>query len=303
MSSPLRAPRRALRAFVPARPVGALRQLALTVLVPGSLAAQGAARPAAPASDGLAGNVVAVTAHDFFYVAPNPLPAGVTTFRLKNMGPDLHHMWVVRLDEGYAYSDFSDALRSGRVSQPWAKGMGGPETPEVGGEAIVTMDLSPGRYVLACMLPASDGSSHMSKGMFMPLTVTAARTAARPLPRMGAAIVLSNSGARASEGITAGRRTIRVASNADSLTGVRIGLLMPGKSLADVEAWIAAGAKERTAPPVRLQGGVAALAKGEENYVTIAFQRGTYVLLPMEFAGISNDFQYARGKAALLKVN
>ncbi|MCU0635842.1 MAG: hypothetical protein MUE41_13285, partial [Gemmatimonadaceae bacterium] len=183
--------------------------LAVGSLLHHPLAAQGAAaRPAnAPASATLAGNVITITAHDFFYVAPNPLPSGVTTFRLRNMGPDLHHVWIVKLDEGYAYSDFSDALRSGRVSQPWAKGLGGPETPEVGGEAIVTVDLAPGRYVLACMLPSTDGASHMSKGMFMPLTVTPSRTATRPLPRMGAAIVLSNTGARASEGLVAGLRT------------------------------------------------------------------------------------------------
>ncbi|MCU0649180.1 MAG: hypothetical protein MUF00_14365 [Gemmatimonadaceae bacterium] len=261
------------------------------------------ARPTpGPAAGTLAGNVITVTAHDYFYVAPNPLPSGVTTIRLRNMGPDLHHLWIVKLDEGYAYSDFSDALRSGRVSQPWAKGLGGPETPEVGGEAIVTLDLAPGRYVMACMLPSTDGASHMSKGMFMPLTVTAAKTPSRPLPNMGAAIVLSNTGARASEGLVAGLRTIRVASNADSLTGVRIGLLMPGKTLADVESWIATGGKDRTAPPVRLVGGVAALAKGEENFVVLALQRGQYALMPMEFAGISNDFTYARGKASLLTV-
>lgn len=268
-------------------------------------AAVAQAQPArATPTTGLSGNVITITAHDFFYVAPNPLPAGVTTFRLKNMGPDLHHVWIVRLDEGYAYSDFSDALRSGRVSQPWARGMGGPETPEVGGESIVTVDLAPGRYVLACMLPSVDGASHMSKGMFQPLTVTAARPGTRNmLPKSGAAIVLSNSGARASEGISAGRRTIRVASNADSLTGVRIGLLMPGKSQADVESWIAGGAKDRATPPVRLVGGVAALAKGEENFIELALQRGTYVLMPMEFSGISNDFTYARSKLSLLKVN
>jgi hypothetical protein len=281
------------------------RLLAL-VLLAGAPMTEATSQPArAPATAGtLAGNVVTITAHDFFYVAPNPLPAGVTTFRLKNLGPDLHHVWIVRLDEGYAYSDFSDALRAGRVSQPWAHGMGGPETPEVGAESVVTVDLPAGRYVLACMLPSADGASHMSKGMFQPLTVTPSRAGPRPLlPRSGAAIVLSNSGARASEGITAGRRTIRVASNADSLTGVRIGLLMPGKSQADVEAWIAAGAKDRTNPPVRLVGGVAALAKGEENFVELALQRGTYVLMPMEFTGISNDFAYARSKISLLKVN
>jgi hypothetical protein len=270
-----------------------------------SLATTGQSQPARQAPGaGLAGNVITITAHDFFYVAPNPLPAGVTTFRLRNLGPDLHHVWIVRLDEGYAYSDFSDALRSGRVSQPWARGMGGPETPEVGGESIVTVDLAPGRYVLACMLPSVDGASHMSKGMFQPLTVTAAKAGARNmLPKSGAAIVLSNTGARASEGISAGRRTIRVASNADSLTGVRIGLLMPGRSQADVESWISSGAKDRANPPVRLVGGVAALAKGEENFIDLALQRGTYVLMPMEFSGISNDFTYARTKVSLLKVN
>lgn len=266
---------------------------------------QAATRPAAPPPPaGLAGNVVTITAHDFFYVAQNPLPAGVTTFRLRNLGPDLHHVWIVRLDEGYAYSDFSDALRAGRVSQPWARGMGGPESPEVGGESIVTVDLAPGRYVLACMLPSADGASHMSKGMFMPLTVTPSTNSTRQLlPRSGAAIVLSNTGARASDGITAGRRTIRVSSSADSLTGVRIGLLMPGKSLADVEAWEATNGRDRLTPPVRLVGGVAALAKGEENFIDLALQRGTYVLMPMEFSGIANDFVYAKGKASLLKVN
>ncbi len=61
-------------------------------------------------------NVVTVTAKDYAFDAPAEVPAGLTTFRLINAGPSLHHLQLIRLEEGKTGGDFVAALKAGGPS-------------------------------------------------------------------------------------------------------------------------------------------------------------------------------------------
>ena len=89
-------------------------------------------------------NVVPVTTADFFFRAPDTIAAGLTTFRLKNLGPEFHHIQLVRLDRGHTVRDLLDQLATSERLPDWARLVGGPNTPVPGAESEGTVRLEPG---------------------------------------------------------------------------------------------------------------------------------------------------------------
>ena len=49
---------------------------------------------------GAQARTVTITASDFRFDAPDSIPAGLTTFNLVGVGPELHHMQILRLEQG-----------------------------------------------------------------------------------------------------------------------------------------------------------------------------------------------------------
>ena len=67
------------------------------------------AAPAAAASP----NMVTFTATDFAFQGPDTIPAGLTMFHLAANGQDLHHLQLLKLEEGKTYADLQAALKAG----------------------------------------------------------------------------------------------------------------------------------------------------------------------------------------------
>ncbi len=261
--------------------------LALAVSSSGAQAPKPMANRVAAAQPQSPGTIT-IVAYNHFYEAPNPIAAGVVTFRFVNRGPDLHQMWIVKIDEGYAFSDFMTALKPGRPMPAWLRGLGGPESPEAGDEVSVTLKLEPGRYALACFIPTADGGSHLAKGMFLPLTVTEAKGPARLAPKSDGSIFLRDNGVEVNGAGSAGKHIMRVENSGAQARGARIGRLLDGKTMDDVIAWLNAGGDHATAP-VKLLGGVTPLATGEINWVSLTLAKGDYVVMPMAF-GIGTGY-------------
>jgi hypothetical protein len=118
---------------------------------------------------------VTVTAHDYSLDAPDTLPEGAVTLRLLNQGKEFHHLWLVRLDEGKTAEDLLAALKRRAPLAGLVEDLGGPNAPMPGGgESNATVMLTPGNYVMACLIPSRDGVPHVMKGMMRPLTVVRA---------------------------------------------------------------------------------------------------------------------------------
>ena len=244
---------------------------------------------------------ITIVAYNHFYEAPNPINSGLVTFRFINRGPDLHQMWIVKIDEGYAFSDFMNAIRPGRPIPAWLHGLGGPESPESGEEVSVTLNLEPGRYALACFIPSEGGGSHLSKGMFLPLTVRDAKGPVLPSPKSDGSIVLRDGGAEVNGAVNAGRHLLRVENQGKETRGMRVARLLDGKTMDDVTSWLASGGAPASAP-VKLLGGVTPLATGEANWLSLMLSKGDYVLLPMAFAFGTGEPQYLAALATKFSV-
>ena len=120
---------------------------------------EAAASGAAPQPD------LTIDMMEFAFDIPAQLPAGPQTWEIRNIGEQVHHMVLFRLNEG---ATLDDVLAFAETMQ------GPPPGEEVGYTAIlspevsnyVTHDLAPGTYAALCFLPDYDtGVPHVALGM------------------------------------------------------------------------------------------------------------------------------------------
>jgi len=221
--------------------------------------------------------VVTVTARDYAFDAPDTIPAGITTIRLVNQGPDLHHVFLMKLDEGKTMADFMNALKAGGPPPSWMKLAGGPNTPVPGGESNATLSLTAGRYVITCVIPAKDGMPHMMKGMVRELIVAPSMVPASnevgALPKADVTITLTDYAFGASNPLTAGKQRILFRNQAAQPHEAFVAQLAPGKTAQDLMAWLV---KQEGPPPAKPIGGVTPIANGGEIQIDLDLEPGNY---------------------------
>lgn len=241
-----------------------------------AVAAVSAFGPGEPPS----GNVVTVIATDYAFQVADTLPAGLTTIRLVNRGPDLHHVYIVRFAPGRTLSDLVDVMKSGAHAMPsWVSDVGGPNAPLPGAESNATLTLAPGRYAMLCVIPAKDGQPHVMKGMMKEVMVVPARGTPAARDDEYAAdvtMVLSDYDFVLSKPLLAGERTIRVQNNAAQSHEVLIVKLQPGKTAADFVSFIE---EPHGLPPGAPVGGTTIIAQGGWNDIAVTLERGDYALV------------------------
>ena len=252
----------------------------MTVALP--LAAAGGQSPARVAGfqPPAGANVVTVIAREYAFELPDSIPAGLTTFRLRDVGRELHHIFLVAVPEGKTPRDLVTAIAAGGPSPawgraPWMRMVGGPNTPVPGGESNATLTLTPGRYMLFCVIPAADGMLHVMKGMQKTITVTKSARQA-PRPSHDVAITLTDYDFVFSRAITPGIRTLRITNTATQPHEMVLMRLPPGRTVADLVAWVA---KPGGPPPVVPLGGITDIGPGEVAFVRVDFSVGEYALI------------------------
>lgn len=132
-----------------------------------------------PAAEPAAGAVIRLVNHAFAVDAP--LRAGRQTIRVENAGTEAHDLALMKLAPGRTIEDVRAYLNPERARRDDA----GPPPPletigsPVGGIAAIApgmhgyfeTTLTPGEYVLFCMVTAADGRSHIEHGMLRQLTI------------------------------------------------------------------------------------------------------------------------------------
>ena len=110
-------------------------------------------------------HTVLVTTSDFSFSAPDTVAAGVTTFQLVNRGPELHHMQLIRLEQGKTFADFGEAMKNPGPPPAWVSFLGGPNAGIPDGRAMVTVTatLTPGNYVLLDDLQTQPRTSYLPR--------------------------------------------------------------------------------------------------------------------------------------------
>ena len=130
-----------------------------------------------------------------------------------------------------------------------------PRVPRVA-RPSATVLLSPGNYIVACLIPGPDGVPHLMKGMVRGLTVVPVRRPA-PAPDADVVMALRDYNFFLSRPLTAGKHVIEVRNEGTQWHEFELVQLAPGKTTRDVIAFIERGVGT---PPGLPLGGVSPLA-------------------------------------------
>jgi hypothetical protein len=215
--------------------------------------------------------VIEIAGNEFAFQAPDTFPAGPVTVRLRNDGMELHHVQLVRLEEGKTLAD----LASVQTYVPWAELAGGPNSPAPGGGVSeVQVTLSPGNYAIICVIPSPDGVPHIAKGMMKAVTVLGPPATAVP-PEPDLTVTLTDYDFVFSTPLTAGRHLLRVVVEATQPHEIFLARLEPGKSAEDLARWVE---KPDGTPPGVPVGGTTGLNPGQVNLIPLDLLPGEYGL-------------------------
>jgi len=254
----------------------------------------GRATTASP--EALPGRVVDVNAGEFFFQAPVSIEAGLTTFRLHQVGMaaerlregshgrslvlqggdnthGVHMLEIFRLEDGKTYIDLVDASRA-RAHPPWAKNLGGPIFVFPPRTMNVTLDLEPGSYALVCPVGSAredQTRNHILKGMIRPFTVVPATGPKATAPRPDLVIRIMKDGtADLSAAVAAERQIINIENTTTEGHELTFWRLQKGQLTDDRRALIDRGDLIPWAGLIVPAGG--------SLMMTIEFEPGTYEL-------------------------
>ena len=231
--------------------------------------------PAVHAGTATGPNVVNVVAKEYQFEMPDTIPAGPTLFHLTDEGKQLHHVTLVKLEQGKTLADFT-ALPPGPFPA-WAVFMGGPNTPAPnGGQNAAAVDLSPGNYAVICVIPGPDGKPHMMNGMVKALTVTPSGVA-RTMPASDLTLTLTDYAFTFSSPPGPGRHAVRIVNDGSQPHEAVMFRLAAGKKGGDIANWVQAGMQGP--PPGNPVAGISAEAPGKDNILLLDLQPGNYALI------------------------
>lgn len=211
---------------------------------------------------------------EYRFEGPSILPEGRTVIQVRNHGREAHHVQLLKLDKGKTAPELAEALRHRVVQIPsWAKQMGGPNGISAGGEAEAVVDLTPGSYVVVCVIPSRDGMPHVARGMYQELQVIEAPSASH----YDYHLAMRDFSFAVPEQIRAGRRTFRVFNRGSQPHEVTLVRLDPGAAVRDVMASM--NPDEASSFPGTLMGGLSGLEPGTEGFFTTTLTPGRYAFL------------------------
>ena len=244
-------------------------------------------------------NVVVVKTSDYAFSAPDTVRAGLTTLRLvTNAGPEMHQVGLIRLDSAKTPADLFAAMKTPGPMPQWAVEVAGVNPPAPGQTADATINLAPGNYLLVCFVPSPDGVPHIAKGMSRPLVVTGTAVAAS-LPG-DVEIKLTDYAFGLSAPLTAGQHVIRVVNDGQQSHEVMVVRLAPGKTAAQVAAWVE---KMDGPPPGEPLSGVAGLGVGQTASFPLNLTPGDYGLICFIPDAKDGKPHYAHGMLHQFKVS
>jgi hypothetical protein len=236
-----------------------------------SLAAANAGNAIAPLA--LPGRVVDVEAGDFYFRAPDSIPAGLTTLRLRATGG--HALWIVRLPRGKSPNDWLAATRTHDLA-PWAETWAGPAFPGAAGTANATYHFTAGRYLLVCLVRDAKDQVHSQMGMVHLVVVVPARDSAPRLRNPDMTVTLSDYSFALSQPLRPGGQLVRLVNPTTHFHEFRLTRVLAGHTGAEALRWNPASGVPR---PDEDYGGVSSLPPGTSLLTTLDLPPGEYLLV------------------------
>ncbi len=220
---------------------------------------------------------VVFTATDFAFSGPDSIAPGVHTIRFVNHGTQDHHLILGRLAEGKTLQDLMAFMQTNPTAEPPGMSWHGAAGAVAPGDSTGSIaDLPAGRYVLICFITdPADHQAHMVKGMIKEVTV-AGEPLATKAPHSAGDIRLSDFNITVPT-LTAGHQTLRLVNDGPQTHEAQLVRLNDGVT---AEQFLGALSPDATSPPPGvLLGGTGALSPGLENYWSVAFTPGKYLLV------------------------
>lgn len=247
------------------------------------------ALPISSQTDAVLGNVVDVTAGDFFFVAPESIPAGLTTFRLRQVGKFAHDLSILQLPKAKTFEEFVATVAADQP-RPWWISLGGPGFIDPPLSTNASLLLEPGSYVLACFVTAQgDPAEH--RRMFRPLQVVSAAGAISTEPRADLVVKILNDSFEFSPALSAGRHLLRIENAAAERRLFRIERVLPGRTVEEALTW---GRQRLTVPetvrPTEPKGRLAGFEPGRHLLMAVDLDPGTYLVSSMPNRATSHVF-------------
>jgi hypothetical protein len=216
-----------------------------------------------------------VKAGDFQFAASDTIESGYIRIRMENVGQELHHMQLIRLENGLTREEVLAHAGRGELVFPGLKFVGGPSVPGSSKASEVVLDLTPGQYLMVCYM-TSGKVRHLLMGMARELTVIPSKGPGAAPPLEDERMILRSYAFDVDSALKPGRHTIRVENSSDEPHEVDIARIPEGGSVEQIMAWLQ---KPANPPPFDPVGGTMVLSRGESAYVPIDLAAGRYVLL------------------------
>jgi hypothetical protein len=235
---------------------------------------------------------VVITAADFRFELPASIPGGLTRLTLQNDGAVDHHAMFMRLNDDADMADLEAALSTPDLGAIFAvsQSLGGPEVG-AGLQASVIADLTPGQYMVICVVPEADGTPHYMMGMYTPLEVTEATDSASPPEAALTVELVDFAFEMPTMEIPAGPQIWEAPNVGEQVHEMVIFKLDPSVTVDEVKAIFATlpepggtpAAETAMAtpppgpPPFTLVGGVAPMNPGYTNWAVLDLEPGDYL--------------------------
>jgi len=244
------------------------------------LSACGSAAASTPADSGAAIPEITIKAADYSFEAPAQIEAGLVKLTLVNDGQEPHHAQLVRLNDGVTLEQFQTALPQGpEAAFSLITAAGGPGVVDPGLRSQVILELTPGQYVLLCVIPSHDGVPHMAKGLLKPIEVVAHADHDHPgvsKPKADTVVKLLDFSFVLPSEIKAGKQLWQVVNEGPQPHEILIIKLAEGKTIADVQAFVQSF---HGAPPFASVGGFQAINPGESGWLHLDLESGNYAAI------------------------
>lgn len=269
--------------------------------------------PSTSEADTTPEGVVDIVVRGLTFEAPDEVPSGWTTFRLRNESSMIHFAAIEKLPEGQGFDsqqaevapvfqDGMDFLTAGDVDAAMARFgdlpawfgeiefIGGPGLTSAGRESQATVFLEPGTYLLECYVKTggifhSFSATPSIKPMIHEFTVTAGSSEALE-PQATLKIEISTEGGIAMMGdVVAGEHTVAV-HFADQTVhenfvehDVHLVQATDDLDLSELEHWMDWSEPEglQTPSPALFLGGLNEMPAGTTGYFTVTLEEGDYV--------------------------
>jgi hypothetical protein len=226
------------------------------------------------------GNVVDITARDFSFDSPESIPAGLTTFRLRQVGKFAHDMSILQLTQNKTYEAFAAVRASGELLTrgAWAKNLGGPGFIDPPHSTNTTLVLEPGFYVLVCFMTApQDPPEHQR--MSRPLHVVPAPGALSIEPPTDLVVKILDNGYEFSPTLSAGRHVLRVENAASQRRLFRMERVLPDRTVEEALSWSRGRLTvPETVRPTESKGRLAGFEPGQHLIMSVDLDPGTYLV-------------------------